>query len=49
MGARQRMETLPNQKLLSLKGVFTGGANSVILMNKQGGGIREWATAVCSI
>ena len=36
---------LPNQKLLSLKGVFTGGANSVILMNKQGGGIREWATA----
>ena len=45
MGARQRMETLPNQKLLSLKGVFTGGANSVILMNKQGGGIREWATA----
>ena len=40
---------LPNQKLLSVKGIFTGGVNNVILMNKQGSGKRKWNTATLFI
>lgn len=36
---------LPNKKLLSIKGSFRGGAQNVTLLNKQGGGTREWKTA----
>ena len=36
---------LPNDKKLSVKGTFTGGASEVRLMNKQGGGARVWDTA----
>ena len=40
---------LPNNKQLSIKGVFTGGANSVGLINKQGEGARVWQTATLFI
>lgn len=36
---------LPNDRKLSIKGTFTGGPSNVKLMNKLGGGHREWATA----
>lgn len=36
---------LPNEKKLSLKGTFTGGASDVKLMNKLGVGSRAWTTA----
>jgi hypothetical protein len=36
---------LPNDKKLSLKGTFTGGASGVKLMNKLGVGNRAWTTA----
>lgn len=36
---------LPNDKKLSVKGTFTGGASDIRLMNKQGGGERIWDTA----
>ena len=31
---------LPNDKKLSVKGAFTGGAAQIRLVNKQGGGER---------
>ena len=40
---------LPNNKLLSIKGVFTGGPSNVKLMNKQGGVDRRWKTAILFI
>ena len=36
---------LQNDKKLSIKGTFTGGPADVKLMNKLGGGDREWDTA----
>lgn len=36
---------LPNDRKLSIKGTFTGGPTNVKLVNKQGGGHREWTTA----
>ena len=36
---------LPNDRKLSVKGAFVGGPTNVKLMNKQGGGDREWDTA----
>ncbi len=36
---------LPRDRKLSVKGVFTGGANSVKLINKLGEGDRPWNTA----
>jgi len=36
---------LPNDRKLSVKGVFTGGVADVRLLNKQGSGIRTWDTA----
>ena len=36
---------LPNDKKLSVKGAFTGGATDIRLLNKQGGGERYWDTA----
>lgn len=36
---------LPNDRKLSVKGTFTGGPANVKLMNKLGGGHREWTTA----
>ena len=36
---------LPNDRKLSIKGTFTGGPSNVKLMNKLGGGHREWVTA----
>lgn len=39
---------LPNDRKLSVKGQFTGSGN-VRLMNKQGSGEREWATATLFI
>ena len=36
---------LPNDRKLSVKGTFVGGPTNVKLMNKQGGGDREWDTA----
>ena len=36
---------LPNDRKLSVKGVFTGGPTNVTLMNKRGGGQRQWQTA----
>ena len=36
---------LPHQKMLSIKGIFKGGAQDVTLLNKQGKGTREWKTA----
>lgn len=40
---------LPNDKKLSLKGTFTGGASDVKLMNKLGEGNRSWTTATLFI
>jgi len=40
---------LPNHKLLSIKGVFTGGADNVGILNKQGKGTRDWTTATLFI
>lgn len=36
---------LPNDRRISVKGVFIGGPANVKLMNKQGGGQRKWQTA----
>ena len=36
---------LQNDRKLSVKGTFTGGPKDVKLMNKLGGGEREWDTA----
>ncbi|MXX35311.1 MAG: hypothetical protein F4Z50_11190 [Gemmatimonadetes bacterium] len=36
---------LPGGKQVSIKGSFTGKRQGVILMNKRGGGTREWDTA----
>ena len=36
---------LPNDKKLSVKGAFTGGATNIRLINKMGGGKRVWDTA----
>ena len=36
---------LPNDKKLSVKGSFRGGANNIKLMNKLGEGERTWETA----
>ncbi|MCY3858978.1 MAG: hypothetical protein OXG25_08720 [Gammaproteobacteria bacterium] len=36
---------LPNDRKLSVKGSFVGGIKSVKLINKLGGGRREWTTA----
>ena len=36
---------LPNNKILSVKGTFTGGASDVKLMNKLGQGDRRWTAA----
>lgn len=36
---------LPNAKILSVKGAFTGGATDIRLLNKQGGGYRPWEAA----
>lgn len=46
--ADQSMEgdlLLPNHKMLSVKGTFTGGAGDVKLMNKLGSSNWEWTTA----
>ena len=40
---------LPNDKKLSVKATFTGGAKDVRLLNKQGGGERLWDTATLFI
>lgn len=46
-GAQSRLGgiLLPNDRKLSIKETFTGGPANVKLMNKQGGGHREWTTA----
>ena len=36
---------LPNDRKLSVKGTFVGGPTNIKLMNKQGGGYRQWDTA----
>lgn len=36
---------LPQDRKLSVKGTFTGGASDVKLINKLGGGDRRWQTA----
>lgn len=36
---------LTNDRKLSVKGTFVGGPTNVKLMNKQGGGNRQWDTA----
>ncbi len=36
---------LPDNKLISVKGSFTGGATNIKLMNKMGEGDRTWTTA----
>ena len=36
---------LPNDKKLSVKGSFTGGATDIKLINQQGEGVRSWETA----
>ena len=40
---------LPNDKKLSLKGTFTGGASDVKLINQLGEGNRSWTTATLFI
>lgn len=40
---------LPNDRKLSVKSTFTGGPTNVTLMNKRGGGTREWDTATMFI
>ena len=36
---------LPNDRKLSVKSTFTGGMTDIRLLNKQGGGDREWDAA----
>ena len=36
---------LPNGRILSVKGTFTGGASNIKLVNKLGGGHRPWTAA----
>jgi len=36
---------LPNDRKFSVKGSFTGGVSEIRLLNKLGGGFREWDTA----
>lgn len=40
---------LPNDRKLSVKGSFVGGIKSVKLINKLGGGRRDWTTATLFI
>ena len=40
---------LPNGRILSVKGTFTGGASNIKLVNKLGGGHRSWKAATLFI